>query len=25
VKCGHFKMVDLLGLVNTYVTKGKKQ
>ena len=25
VKCGHFKMLDLLGIVNTYVMKGKKQ
>ncbi len=25
VKCGHFKMVDLLGTVNTYITKGNKQ
>ena len=25
VKCGHFKMVDLLGLANTYIMKGKKQ
>lgn len=25
VKCGHFKMVDLLGIANTYIMKGKKQ
>lgn len=25
VTCGHFKMVDLLGTVNTYILKGKKQ
>jgi hypothetical protein len=25
VKCGHFKMVDLLGVANTLILKGKKQ
>jgi len=25
VKCGHFKMVDLLGIAKTYSMKGKKQ
>jgi len=25
IKCGHFKMVDLLGIANTYIMKGKKQ
>jgi len=25
IKCGHFKMVDLLGVVKTYIMKGKKQ
>lgn len=25
VKCGHFKMVDLLGIAKTYILKGKKQ
>ncbi len=25
LKCGHFKMVDLLGIANTYIMKGKKQ
>jgi len=25
VKCGHFKMVDLLGIANTHIIKGKKQ
>ena len=25
IKCGHFKMVDLLGIANNYIMKGKKQ
>ena len=25
VKCGHFRMVDLLGVVKNYVLKGNKQ
>ena len=25
VKCGHFKMVDLLGIANTYILKGNKK
>lgn len=25
IKCGHFRMVDLLGIANTYIMKGNKQ
>ncbi|MGR3292491.1 MAG: hypothetical protein ACUZ9M_00580 [Candidatus Scalindua sp.] len=25
IKCSHFRMVDLLGVANTYIMKGKKQ
>jgi len=25
IKCGHFRMVDLLGIANQYVLKGQKQ
>jgi len=25
IKCGHFKMVDLLGIAHNYIMKGKKQ
>ena len=25
IKCGHFKMVDLLGIANTHISKGNKQ